>query len=370
MNINKEDIKEVIKQLYDLNITDWMWIFKIFRENIKRIFGSKYVVLSNNWTAWLYLAYKSIWLKEGDEVISSNYTYHATNSTLLNFTKNIKLCDVDTNIIISIKNIYKIISNKTKLLVIPHTWWLCPNMQDIMKLKDKFKNLIIIEDCSQAHFAKYKNKYLWTFWDIWVFSMQWWKLLTAWEWWFILTNNKEFYEKMVINSDSWKTIENLLEQDSKYLKYKETWLWLKFRANPIWIAFANSQLKTIKEKISNRIYYTKLIKYELRNHDISFPEIKNHYNTYYWLIWTYNGKKNFKSIINKLRKEWIDDIYNPKNNKPNHLIPLFSYLKKDKFKNSENIFNNLLYFNIFSELGKEEYILKYINKFKNIICQI
>lgn len=366
--ITQNDIKNIIKQLNELDLTNWLWIFKTFRENIKKIFNSKYVVLTNNWTAWLYLAYKSIWLKEDDEVITWTYTYHATNSTLLNFTKNIKFCDIDENLTISIKEINKVISDNTKLLIIPHTWWLSPNMNEITKLKEKYKNLIIIEDCSQAHFWKYNEKYLWTFWDIWVFSMQWWKLLTAWEWWFIITNNKDFYEKMIINSDSWKTIENLLEKDSKYLEFSETWLWLKFRPNPLWIALANSQLETIEEKIKTRRYFAEIIKKELKNYEIFYPEIEKHYNSFYWLIWVYNSKNpNFINLIQKIESALIKEIYNPKNNKPNHLLKIFEFLEKKEFSNTEKVYNNLLYFKLYDDIKYEKEIISYINKFKKIL---
>lgn len=368
--INKNDIKNLILQLNNIEITDWWWIFEVFRKNIQSIFKSKYVVLTNNWTSALYLAYKAIWLSKDDEVITWTYTYHSTNSTLLHFTKKIIFCDIDENITISIKQIKEKISQKTKLLIIPYTWWLSPNMNEIIKLKEKYKNLKIIEDCSQAHFWKYNNKYLWTFWDIWVFSMQWGKLLPAWEWWFAITNDKYFYETMLVNSDSWKTLENLLHKDSLYKKYIETWLWFfKFRPNPLWIALANSKLENIKEKQQVRNYFMKLIKDSLRDiNSIKFIDIKNYINPWYAIIWIYeNNEVPLNIIIKKIQNSNIYEIYNPKNNKPNHLLEVFSSYKDLNLKYSEFIYSNILVFKLYDEIEYKDKIIEYINKFKIII---
>lgn len=372
MLIKEKDIKSIISQLNNLNLTDGMWVFHDFREKLKNIFWIKNVVLTNNWTSALYLAYKSVWLNKDDEVITWVYTYHSTNSTILNFTKNIIFCDYDNNISICIKDIENKISNKTKLLVIPHTWWLCTDMNKIIELKNKYKKLFIIEDCSQAHFAKYYWRYLWTFWDIWVFSMQWWKLLTSWEWWFAITNSDELYEKMVLNSDSWKTIENLLKND-KYKEYIDTWLGLmKFRPNPIWIAFANSQLDNIFSKLKVREYISNMIKKETENIKfIKFPEIEKLEQSYYELVSIYDKNLNnnieIEDFLNILRNNNISEIYNPKNNKPNHLCKLFKdILWKISFKNSEFIYSNLLIFKISDNTKDIKEIVKYIKKFKHI----
>jgi dTDP-4-amino-4,6-dideoxygalactose transaminase len=364
--ITNKDIKSIILQLKNLEIIDWMWIFEIFRNKIKKIFKSKYIILTNNWTSALYLAYKALWIKEWDEVITWTYTYHSTNSTLLHFTNNIKFCDIDKNLTISLKDIKKYISNNTKLLVIPHTYGLSPNMEEIINLKNKFKNLKIIEDCSQAHLWRYNNKLLGTFWDIWIFSMQAWKLLPAWEWWFIITNNEKLYENILINSDSWKTLYNLLPKNSQYRDFIDTWLWLKFRPNSLWIALANSQIDNLPIKIKNRQYFMKLIKKELNKYNfIEFPEIKNHYNSWYALVWIYNSNYNIKNLLQECYKIWINEIYTPLNNKPNHLLKIFN--SNIKLKKSEYVYNNLLYFKLFDDKKYENIIINYIKKFKKIL---
>jgi perosamine synthetase len=375
MIITKKDIEAILYQLKNIEHSDWKGIFENFKDKVKNIFWSKYVILTNNWTSALYLAYKAVWLKAWDEVLSWNYVFHSTNSTILNFTKNIKLCDYDNDITINFEEIEKQISSKTKLLIIPYTWWLSPNIEKIIKLKEKYESLFIIEDCSQAHFAKYNWKYLWTFWDIGVFSMQGGKILTSWEWGFAITNHKELYEKMLINSDSWNNIDILLEETSKYKKYVDTWLWLlKFRPNPIWIAFVNSQIDNIFEKIKIRKYFAEFIKNEIKNIKfICFPEIKNLEQSYYALVWIYEKEKNNNIEINDflelLRKNNIFEIYNPKNNKPNHLLPLFKEnIWEICLENSEKIYKNLLSFKISDDINDISIIKNYIKNFK-ILCE-
>lgn len=375
--ISEKDLKSIYIQLKDwINIFDWGWIYEIFRNKISNFFSKDYVILTNNGTSALFLAYNSIWLKEWDEVISFTYTHHSTNSLLLKIWVNLILCDSDKYWVISLDEIKKRINKNTKLLVLPYTWWYCPDIDEILKLKSKY-NFFIVEDCSQAHFWQYKWKYLWTFWDIWVFSMQWWKLLSAGEWWFIITSNKDLFENMLINSDSWLWIKNQLNSDLDYMKYFETWLGYKFRPNPIWIAFANSQLDNILEKIDNRRYFAKYIIESLKNTNcFIFPEIDyNIFNpSWYWLIWIYNEdflKIDLKSFLNECHMNWIIEIYNPIQNKPNHLLHLFQEnIWFINLKNSEFIYKNAVFFPISWDMRDEEKIKYYIQKIKIIINKI
>ena len=70
---------------------------------------------------------------------------------------------------ISIHDLNKKISNKTKAIICVHLNGYPCDMEEIMKIA-KRKNIYVIEDCSQAHGAKIKNKFVGSFGDIGVWS--------------------------------------------------------------------------------------------------------------------------------------------------------------------------------------------------------
>lgn len=372
--ITNSDIKNVVHQLNHLEITNGFGVFNEFREKIHNIFHKKYVLLTNNGTSALYLSYQALWIKNGDEVITGTYTHHSTNSTLLHFTRNIKFCDYNKNFQISVEEIEKKITKKTKLIIIPHTWGIAADMKRIMQIKRKY-HIHIIEDCSQAHFSKYWWKLVGTFGDIWVFSMQWGKLLTAWEWWFLVTNNKKLYERMLANADSGKTLENLLSKTSRYRNFFETGVWLKFRPNPIGIALANSQIDSIEEKISTRQYFMKLIAHLLEGiENIEFPyrSIQDIDINGYWMVGLYYKKDSqydIGQILTLCERFGIGEyVYHPKNNKPSHRLPLFKKVVwSECFDTTDYLYDNCLYFTLSDDKNDEFEIRWYIEKFKNII---
>src|SRR4030066_117730 len=60
----------------------------------------------------------------------------------------------------------------------------------------KRHNLVLIEDCAQAHMTKYKGRYVGTIGDIGCFSFQQSKHMTTGEGGMTVTSNKEYYERM------------------------------------------------------------------------------------------------------------------------------------------------------------------------------
>ena len=66
--------------------------------------------------------------------------------------------------------VLKKISKNTKAILVVHQFGYVAEMNEILNIGKKY-NLKIIEDCAQAHGAKYKNKNVGTLGDIGVFSL-------------------------------------------------------------------------------------------------------------------------------------------------------------------------------------------------------
>ena len=94
-------------------------------------------------------------LKQGDEVITADFTYVATAEEigLLGLTP--VLVDVNPDTFdINVEAIEKNITSKTKAIVPVHLFGQCANMEAIMQLAKKH-NLFVIEDVAQAIGADY-----------------------------------------------------------------------------------------------------------------------------------------------------------------------------------------------------------------------
>ena len=94
----------------------------------------------------------------GDEVIVTSRTFLASVSSIINAGAKPIFADVDLNTQnISAKSITEVISSNTRAVLCVHlAGWPC-DMDPIMELARKH-GLFVIEDCAQAHGAKYKGR--------------------------------------------------------------------------------------------------------------------------------------------------------------------------------------------------------------------
>lgn len=118
----------------------------------------KYAVAVGNGTLALDLALHSLNIKQGDEVIVTSRTFIASISSIVNAGATPVFADVELDSQnISARTITPVLSNKTKAIICVHlAGWPC-DMDDIMALANQH-GLYVIEDCAQAHGAKYKDR--------------------------------------------------------------------------------------------------------------------------------------------------------------------------------------------------------------------
>ena len=119
---------------------------------------SNYAVAVANGTLALDLALKALDVSVGDEVIVTPRSFIASVSCVVNAGATPIFADVDLNSgNITAKSIEAKVSDKTKAIICVHLAG-CPcEMDDIMQLAQEH-NLFVIEDCAQAHGAKYKSR--------------------------------------------------------------------------------------------------------------------------------------------------------------------------------------------------------------------
>jgi dTDP-4-amino-4,6-dideoxygalactose transaminase len=118
---------------------------------------SKHAVSLANGTLALDIALKALGIGLGDEVIVTSRSYIASVTSIINANAKPVFVDVDLESQnITPKNINSAITNNTKAIICVHlAGWPC-EMDEIMSIANT-NDLFVIEDCAQAHGAKYKG---------------------------------------------------------------------------------------------------------------------------------------------------------------------------------------------------------------------
>ena len=128
---------------------------KMFEEELQEYMGVRNVVSCANGTDALELAMMALGLKPGDEVITTNFTFIATVEVVALLGLKLVIVDPEPgNFTISIDEVKKAITPKTRAIVPVHLFGQCADMESLMEISKKH-NLYIIEDAAQATGADY-----------------------------------------------------------------------------------------------------------------------------------------------------------------------------------------------------------------------
>lgn len=129
-----------------------------FEKEFSAYTGSKYAIALGNGTLALDLGLKAVGVGDGDEVITTPRTFLASASSIVTAGASPVFADVDVNSQnITAESIEAVLTDKTKAVIVVHLAGMPAEMDAIMALSEKhgFK---VIEDCAQAHGAKYKGR--------------------------------------------------------------------------------------------------------------------------------------------------------------------------------------------------------------------
>ena len=210
---SKEEITKVSEILSSGKVNYWTGEnCKLFEEEFSEFTGSKYSIAVANGTLALELALLALELKPGDEVIVPPRSFIATVSSVEAVGAKPVFADIDPNSgNIDPNSILKKITKKTKALICVHlAGWPC-EMDKIMKIANSNK-LYVIEDCAQAHGARFKGKSVGSIGHIgaWSFCQD--KIMsTGGEGGMVTTNSKKLWNTMWSYKDhgkSYKKIQN------------------------------------------------------------------------------------------------------------------------------------------------------------------
>lgn len=175
--------------------------------------GAKHAVALMNGTVALDVAFQVLGVGEGDEVIVTSRTFLASVSSIVNAGAKPVFADVCADSQnITPASVKAVLTERTKAIVCVHlAGWPC-DMDGMMALADEH-GLYVIEDCAQAHGAKYKGKMVGSIGHIgaWSFCQD--KIMTTGgEGGMVTTNDSELWSKMWSYKDHGKSWEAVYER--------------------------------------------------------------------------------------------------------------------------------------------------------------
>ncbi len=191
--------EEAIELVNNVLKTGWLNTGKYekrLRELFHNKFSVRYCVAVNNGTAALRASYAMLGIGRGDEVISTPYTFIATNTSILEQGAIPVFADIrydDLNI--TAEEIEKQISKKTKAIVVVHYAGNPVDLDEIRDLAQSY-NLPLIEDSAHALGSKYKGRYIGETGELITFSLQVVKIVTSGDGGLIGTSREDYYGKL------------------------------------------------------------------------------------------------------------------------------------------------------------------------------
>ncbi len=217
-----------------------------------------------NGTIALDVALKASGIKHGDEVIVPAFTFISTaNAVLFQGAKPV-FADVDERTFnIDPEDVLEKISNRTKAIIAVH---LFGQPFEVKPLHDicEDHNILLIEDCAQAHGAEYRDRKVGGFGLVGCFS-------------FYATKNMTTGEGGMITTDSNGIAETcrLLRNHGENQKYRHTMLGYNYRMTDIQAAIGIAQLKKLDEFNEKRINNAEYLNKHIKISGLKLPYKKN-----------------------------------------------------------------------------------------------
>ncbi len=252
-SVDKQDAVAVQKVLR----SDWLTqgpVVKKFEEALVAQTGARFVVAFSSGTAALEAAYFAAGIKKGDEVIMSPLTFAATANAALWAGAKVVFADIESETgNLDPDEVIRKITTRTKAIV-PVDYAGLPARLRELKTIAKNHGAILIEDAAHSLGASYSGKSIGSLADMTTFSFHPVKSITTGEGGAVSTNNKAFFERLVLFREHGitKHSENfvLKNQGDWYHEMQE--LGHNYRLTDIQAALGLSQLKKLSAFISRR----------------------------------------------------------------------------------------------------------------------
>ncbi|MBQ4812033.1 DegT/DnrJ/EryC1/StrS aminotransferase family protein [Pseudoalteromonas luteoviolacea] len=214
-SFSQEEANAVSRVVLSNKVNYWTGIEgREFEKEFAAWAESEYAVALGNGTLALDIALKALDVGNGDEVITTPRTFLASASSIVTAGASPVFADVDLNSqAITAESIKAVLTPKTKAVIVVHLAGMPAEMDDIMELSQEY-GFYVIEDCAQAHGAKYKGRSVGSIGHIgaWSFCQD--KIMTTGgEGGMVTTNSKELWSKMWSYKDHGKSFDAIYNRE-------------------------------------------------------------------------------------------------------------------------------------------------------------
>lgn len=198
--------KELVNEVLDSGMLIMGEYVKEFEEKFSNFIGTESGIATSSGTTALDVAVKALEINKGDKIITTPFTFIASSNSILYSKADPIFADVKEDTFnIDPDSIRELLKEHpdTRALLIVHLFGLPCDMDEIMEIVNKH-NLLLIEDCAQAHGASVKGRKVGSFGEVSTFSFYPTKNMTTSEGGIVLTDDQEIKKraKLLINHGS------------------------------------------------------------------------------------------------------------------------------------------------------------------------
>jgi len=357
--IINEKAKNLINKALDSNFVSGGHLIKELEKEWGRLFDYKYNVAVSNGTDADIAACMTLYdfgAKRGDEIIAPALAFVAVGNSILAAGFKPVFVDIKRETLnIDPEKIEEKINSRTIAIMVVHTMGKPSEIDVIQKLAHKY-NLKIIEDCCEAHGAKYKNKFVGQFGDVAGFSYYVAHVISGGDGGMCSTNDPKIYDVL-------RSLKNHgRKPDSLYFDHLRHGL--NFRMNILPASIILGGIKNFWEVFNKR---KKNLNYLLERteklRDFAFFNSEEPYemtSAHAFSITLKNPKYDYKKLYKFLQDNSIECKRNFASMPTQHKAFEFLEHKLGEFPEAEYVGDNGLHFGIHQYLSKED--LDYVSK--------
>ncbi len=352
--IEDDDINAIVEVLKSDYLTTGPKIAE-FEKSVADYVGAKYAVAISNGTSALHAACFAAGIGPGDEVITTPITFAASSNCVLYCGGTPVFADIDPKTYnIDPDDIRKKITDKTKAIIAVHLAGQPCDMDEIHKIA-KENNLIVIEDGAHALGSVYKGKKVGSLSDMTTFSFHPVKPITTGEGGMIVTDNEEFYKKMVLfRSHGITRDKTMMTRNDGPWFYQQFDLGFNYRITDIQCALGCSQMKKLDRFLAKR-------KEIVLRYNEAFADCEN-IVTPYQLPETESGWHLYIVQVKNCDRKQIFEALRDKGIGVNvHYIPVYMHpyyqehgYKDVHCKNAEEVYSHIISLPLYPGLTEEQ----------------
>ncbi|MBW1716362.1 MAG: DegT/DnrJ/EryC1/StrS family aminotransferase [Deltaproteobacteria bacterium] len=324
--LDEEDIAAVTKVLRSGQLAQGRVVSSL-EEKSASLIGVNHGIAVNSGSAALHLSLLSVGVGEGSEVIVPSYVCTALLNAIYYVRATPVLADIDPNTYnITSGKIRKVITDKTKAVIVPHMFGLPTHIDAIVSL-----GIPVIEDCAHSVGATVNGRKVGSFGLVSILSFYATKMLGAGEGGMVLSGDRGLIE----------TVRDLRDYDEK----EDYRVRFNYKITDIQAALVATRLNRLADSIDKRKQIASIYSHGLKKAGVRLPEEpegKEH--IYYRYVILLENPAQFMQEMLKKGIECRRPVFKP----------LHRYLSKPGFPASDQVWERAVSIPIYPSLTAEE----------------